>query len=272
MNYDDLVYAFLFFIYIEVCVSGQIPRDKRMSIVHLGFTGERSVAIRDAVRAILDGNLVGFASECSDLFFISVAIVVAGIGDSSSYSCLTTPANIPDVVVVAGVDPGGNVMLPFSNFGECLTVKAPGVLTSSAVHGMWATSSINFGWHPNRGVEASRASSAGAAAIISGLAAVLNDHLTRDSELSTDLSGAQTRRSIVNFIRNGSMLHFQQNNDPTIHKYPYTPCTILEIDDSWNKAITRLVGNVKSVLGTSHVFNHFERVRKQFMESSKHNS
>jgi hypothetical protein len=204
-------------------------------------------------------------------YLFLVSIVVAAIGDSSAYSCMTTPANIPDMVVVAGVDPVGNVMLPWSNFGECVSVKAPGLLTSSAAPGLWASSSPIVRTHPARGLEVRRAGSAGAAAVVTGLLLLLGDSIDAE-EAVTKAASSVKRRTIVNFIKNGSMLHYQMYNDATIHKYPYVPCTLLEMGRDWNEEMQRLYATLKAIMGTTHVFNHFERVRKQFMESSKHNS
>ena len=205
--------------------------------------------------------------------FCKVAIFVGAIGDSSAYSCLTTPSNIPDLVVVAGVDPVGNVMLPFSNFGECVSVKAPGLLTSASVPGPWADSASASRLDPGRGFEVRISSSAGATALISGLIAVLGDHVQENKKLSAAASFSLKSRNIVNFMKNGSMLHYQAyGNDREIHKYPYVPCMIGEVDVDWTATIERMTANIWATVGTTHVFSHFERVRKQFMESSKHNS
>lgn len=176
-------------------------------------------------------------------------------------------------MVVAGVDPLGNVMLPYSNFGECVSVKAPGLLTSATVPGAWAESASASRVDPTRGFEARVSSSAGAAALIAGLIAILGDNVQDNKKLSEAASFALKSRSIVNFMKNGSMLHFQAyGNDREIHKYPYVPCMIGEVDADWTATIERMTANIWATVGTTHVFSHFERVRKQFMESAKHNS
>lgn len=186
---------------------------------------------------------------------------------------MTTPANIPDILVVSGVDPLGNVVLPFSNFGECVSIKAPGLLTSSSTPGPWARTASMFRNDRQRGFEVRAASSAGAAGLISGVMALLSDYVQDDPKLSTSATFALRTRFLNNFIKNGSMLHYQgHGNDQKIHKYPFVPCMLGEVDSDWDAAIGRMISNMWITAGTTHVFSHFERVRRQFMESAKHNS
>lgn len=216
-----------------------------------------------------------FLSRISFILVYSfiVSVFVAAIGDSSTYSCFSTPANIPDILVVSGVDLIGNVVLPYSNFGECVSIKAPGLLTSSSVPGAWAEQSSVVRNEPTRGYEVRRAGSSGAAAIVTGLLAVLTDYVQNDEKLSNAATFTLRTRGITNFMKNGSMLHYQGNgNDQKIHKYPYVPCMLGEVDENWKSAVERMISNIWAIVGTTHVFNHFERVRRQFMESAKHHT
>ncbi len=179
---------------------------------------------------------------------------MAASGDSSSYNCFKTPANVPDILIVSGIDPIGNVLLPWSNFGECVTLKAPGILNSVSID--------------SDELETTVVGSSAAAALVSGLVAILADGIA-SVDGSENFAGVHARRTIENMLKQGSTAHYLPENDPNIHKFPYVPCKFV-FEKSLVGFINEMVKSSSRV--SSHVFNHFQRVRKQFMESRKHKS
>jgi len=83
-------------------------QERVRSIINMSFSGKSSLALKHALYAVS-----------------KVFLVVAAAGDDDTYSCHTTPAESPHIIVV-GATTQANMPLSWGNYGDCIDILAPG--------------------------------------------------------------------------------------------------------------------------------------------------
>ncbi len=173
-----------------------------------------------------------------------VAVVIAAVGDYSSYNCNTSPASIVDIVVVGGVHEDGFV-LPWSNFGECINFRAPGKFVVPDTGSVLIGSSV-------------------ASALITGAAGILRDFILKEFP---HVTAENFGKAIFKIMRNGSAVVDAQSK--VMHRAVHVPCTLRL---ATHTDLMELFNNFRVILDVqmSPVQRHFERIRNRYMNSRKH--
>lgn len=115
--------------------------------------------------------------------------VVVAAGNDSRDACLTSPARAPEAITVGATD-SADTRAPFSNFGSCVDVFAPGVGILSAIHFADASTSTLSG-------------TSMAAPHVTGIVArYLGATPSATAQAAAAVVGAATRDTVVN--SNGS--------------------------------------------------------------------
>ena len=96
----------------------QAAKTKRRSIINLSLTTRRSAAINDAVEKA----------------FNSGVLVVSAAGNGSNDACIYSPASSNAAITVSSSD-AFDFFSPFSNWGQCVDIFAPGTSVSSSFIG-----------------------------------------------------------------------------------------------------------------------------------------
>jgi subtilisin family serine protease len=135
--------------YADILIAGihwavsQASKTKRPSIINLSLTTARSKAINDAVEKA----------------YATGILVVVAAGNKSNDACIFSPASSSSAITVSSSD-AFDFFSPFSNWGPCVDIFAPGTSVSSSFIGS-----------PN--AFATDSGTSQAAALVSGTAALI---------------------------------------------------------------------------------------------------
>jgi cerevisin len=165
-------------------VAGQVRSTGRPSIACMAFGSERHQGLNDAAQVLIDDGVT----------------VVTVAGNEAVDASTTSPASVPDAIVVAASDIT-NAMASFSNFGSAVDIFAPGVdVTSAWINGPRSTKM-------DSGTSLSTAHVAGVAAYLLSM-----DTTTTRAALWAKIDSLSTKNAISgvpagtvdNFLYNGA--------------------------------------------------------------------
>lgn len=90
-------------------------QSNRPALINMSFVSVRNNVFNRAIRSVLAMNIP----------------VITGAGNQDTSACRMSPASVPGVFVVGAFDDRTETVAPFSNWGQCVDVFAPGVNVDS---------------------------------------------------------------------------------------------------------------------------------------------
>lgn len=90
-------------------------QSNRPALINMSFVSVRNNVFNRAIRSVLAMNIP----------------VITGAGNQDTSACRMSPASVPGVFVVGAFDDRTETIAPFSNWGQCVDVFAPGVNVDS---------------------------------------------------------------------------------------------------------------------------------------------